>query len=46
MIIDIPDMVGGRFEGYTSPEANEKKILRNVFGPGRCLVVVGRLAAL
>ena len=26
--------VGGRFEGYTSPEASEKKILRNVFAPG------------
>src|SRR6266852_6374123 len=26
--------VGGRFEGYTSPEASEKKILRNVFEPG------------
>ena len=34
MIIDIPDVVGGRFEGYTSPEATEKKILRNVFKEG------------
>ncbi len=34
MIIDIPDVVGGRFEGYTSPEATEKKILRNVFRAG------------
>lgn len=34
MIIDIPDVVGGRFEGYTSAEATEKKILRNVFKPG------------
>ena len=34
MIINIPDVVGGRFEGYTSPEATEKKILRNVFKPG------------
>jgi fatty-acyl-CoA synthase len=25
---------GGRFEGYTSDEASEKKILRNVFAPG------------
>ncbi len=31
MIIDLPDVIGGRFEGYTSPEATEKKILRNVF---------------
>lgn len=34
MIIDLPDVVGGRFEGYTSPEATEKKILRNVFRKG------------
>lgn len=34
MIIDMPDVVGGRFEGYTSPEATEKKILRNVFREG------------
>ena len=34
MIINIPDVVGGRFEGYTSPEATEKKILRNVFKEG------------
>ena len=34
MIINIPDIVGGRFEGYTSKEATEKKILRNVFQEG------------
>ena len=34
MIIDLPDVIGGRFEGYTSPEATEKKILRNVFKEG------------
>jgi fatty-acyl-CoA synthase len=34
MIIDLPDVVGGRFEGYTSADATEKKILRNVFKPG------------
>lgn len=34
MIIDMPDVVGGRFEGYTSAEATEKKILRNVFREG------------
>lgn len=33
-IIDHPDIGAGRFEGYTSPEATEKKILRNVFQPG------------
>lgn len=34
MILDIPDVMAGRFEGYTSPEATEKKILRNVFRAG------------
>lgn len=34
MIINMPDVVGGRFEGYTSAEATEKKILRNVFREG------------
>ena len=34
MIINIPDVVGGRFEGYTSAEATEKKILRNVVREG------------
>jgi fatty-acyl-CoA synthase len=34
MIINLPDVVGGRFEGYTSAEATEKKVLRNVFKPG------------
>ena len=34
MVIDIPDIVGGRFEGYTSAEATQKKILRNVFRQG------------
>lgn len=29
-----PSSVGGRFEGYTSQEASEKKILRDVFEPG------------
>lgn len=33
-VTDLPDVVGGRFEGYTSAEASEKKILRNVFRPG------------
>jgi fatty-acyl-CoA synthase len=34
MIIDHPDIGGGRFEGYTSAEATEQKILRNVFREG------------
>jgi len=33
-IHNYPDVVAGRFEGYTHPEATEKKILRNVFEPG------------
>ncbi|WP_067514783.1 long-chain-acyl-CoA synthetase [Endozoicomonas ascidiicola] len=33
-IISSPDMGGGRFEGYTSAEATEQKILRNVFQQG------------
>jgi fatty-acyl-CoA synthase len=32
---EVGEAIGqGRFEGYTSPEASEKKILRNVFEPG------------
>lgn len=34
MILNIPDSGAGRFEGYTDPEATEKKILRNVFSEG------------
>lgn len=34
MIIDLPDVGAGRFEGYTDPKASEKKILRNVFTQG------------
>lgn len=34
MIYDYPDIVAGRFEGYTSAEATEKKILRDVFQKG------------
>jgi len=34
MIPDLPDSGAGRFEGYTSKEATEKKILRDVFAPG------------
>jgi len=35
--------VGSRFEGYTSDEASEKKILRNVFEPGDAWVRTGDL---
>jgi len=34
MIHDLPDVIAGRFEGYTSAEATERKILRNVFRDG------------
>jgi fatty-acyl-CoA synthase len=34
MIHGYPDVVAGRFEGYTSTEATERKILRNVFKDG------------
>lgn len=33
-IVDHPDIGGGRFEGYTSAEATESKIRRNVFREG------------
>jgi fatty-acyl-CoA synthase len=33
-LLKDPSNVGSRFEGYTSQEASEKKILRNVFEPG------------
>ena len=33
-IVNHPEIGGGRFEGYTSQEATEKKILRNVFADG------------
>lgn len=34
MIHGYPDIVAGRFEGYTAAEATERKILRNVFQDG------------
>ena len=33
-IVNHPDIGGGRFEGYTSPEATESKIRRDVFVAG------------
>lgn len=33
-IVNHPEIGAGRFEGYTSEEATEKKILRNVFAEG------------
>ena len=34
MVISHPEVLAGRFEGYTNAEATEKKILRNVFAEG------------
>ena len=34
MILQLPDSGAGRFEGYTSDEATDRKILRDVFTPG------------
>jgi fatty-acyl-CoA synthase len=42
-ILDDPSNVGSRFEGYTSQEASEKRILRNVFAPGDAWVRTGDL---
>ena len=33
-IPDLPDSGAGRFEGYTDPEATDRKVLRDVFAPG------------
>ncbi len=42
-ILNHPSNVGSRFEGYTSGEASEKRILRNVFTPGDAWVRTGDL---
>ena len=34
MVLNIPGVGAGRFEGYTDAEATENKILRNVFAEG------------
>lgn len=34
MIVRLPGIGAGRFDGYTDPEATERKILRNVFREG------------
>lgn len=34
MILELPGITGGRFDGYTDPEATEKKIIRNAFASG------------
>jgi fatty-acyl-CoA synthase len=43
MILDFPGIAAGRFEGYTSAEATEKKILRNVFQVGDAWFLSGDL---
>lgn len=43
-IINHPDIGAGRFEGYTSREATEKKILRNVFQDGDAWFSSGDMA--
>lgn len=34
MIVKLPGVGAGRFDGYTDPEATDRKILRNVFAEG------------
>lgn len=43
MILELPGVTGGRFDGYTDPEATEKKILRNAFRPGDAWLRTGDL---
>ena len=40
---DDPSNIGSRFEGYTNPEASERKILRNVFELGDAWIRTGDL---
>ncbi len=42
-ILNDPANVGNRFEGYTSQEASEKRVLRDVFKPGDAWVRTGDL---
>lgn len=43
MIVDVPGVSAGRFDGYTDREATERKILRNVFRQGDAWVRTGDL---
>ncbi len=43
MILELPGVTGGRFDGYTDAEATEKKILRNAFRPGDAWLRTGDL---
>jgi fatty-acyl-CoA synthase len=42
-LMNDPTNAGSRFEGYTTKEASEKRILRNVFEPGDAWVRTGDL---
>jgi fatty-acyl-CoA synthase len=42
-VVRDPSSVGSRFEGYTSQEASDKKILRDVFEPGDHWIRTGDL---
>ena len=42
-ILHDPSNLGSRYEGYTDPQASDKKILRNVFEPGDAWVRTGDL---
>ena len=41
MIVEMPETVGGRFEGYSDEKATESKILRDVFAPGDAWFATG-----
>ncbi len=43
MILNLPGITGGRFDGYTDPTATEQKILRDVFCPGDAWMRTGDL---
>lgn len=43
MILNLPGITGGRFDGYTDANATEKKILRNAFRPGDAWLRTGDL---
>jgi fatty-acyl-CoA synthase len=42
-MVDDPSNVGSRFEGYTSTEASDERLLRDVFEPGDLWVRTGDL---
>ena len=43
MILSLPGITGGRFDGYTDPVATEQKTLRDVFRPGDAWMRTGDL---